>query len=184
MLVTKILLEEITYTGKELRAGWIAQRAGIDGDAVVGFIGPCRVDNEDLVDLEDRRAGTFIAAAAMVHVIAEHPGVGLAAAVLRQRLLVCVLCEMLGHRGCRARRDGDDVYVDERKLTVSVAAPAANSCLIHLGVNVRPEGAPVPAIGLEELDIDPHELLRELVERYRAEMDSCRRAAGKVRNVD
>ena len=183
MPITKILSDEITYTGKELRPGWIAQRAGIDGDAAVGFIGPCRVDNEDLVDLEDQRAGTFIAAASMVHVIAERPGVGLAEAVLQQRLLVCLLCEMLGHHGCRVRRDGDDLYVDERKLTVSIAAPAASSCLIHLGVNVRPDGAPVPAIGLEELDIDPHELLRELLERYRTEMSSCHHAVGKVRTV-
>ncbi|MFQ5512461.1 MAG: DUF366 family protein [Candidatus Krumholzibacteriia bacterium] len=179
----RIIDEEIPYTGRELRSKWVEAQTGCRGDAAVAFLGPCHVDNADLVDLDDRRAGAFIRSESMAHVIVEHPRCSLRTAVLRQRLLVCLLCEMLTERGCRVRREGDDVYIDERKLTVSIAAPAPGSNVIHLGINVIPRGAPVPAVGLSELDIDPRRLLEELLGRYRKELSSCLHAEGKVRDV-
>lgn len=179
----RVLEEETAYTGKELRSGWVGSRTGLDGDAAVGFVGPCHVANEDLVDLDDARSGEFIRAASMAHVIVEHPRCDLETAVARQRLLVCVLCEILTDRGFHVRRSGDDVFFDSRKLTVSIAAPGPGSALIHLGINVDPEGAPVPAAGLGEMNIDPDGLLGELLERYRREIESIRYAAGKVRPV-
>lgn len=179
----KVLRKEAAYTGRELRSGWVERMSGYSGDAAVGFIGPCGVANEDLVDLDDARAGEFIRAASMAHVIVEHPDCGLETAVLRQRLLVCLLCERLEERGARVRRRGDDVFFDSRKLTVSIAAPGPASALIHLGINVDPDGAPVAAVGLSELGVDPAELLEELLESYRREIESTRYAAGKVRPV-
>ncbi|MEE9269953.1 MAG: DUF366 family protein [Candidatus Krumholzibacteria bacterium] len=179
----RILEEEIPYTGKELRPKWVEDQTGCRGDAAVAFVGPCNVETEDLVDLDDREAGAFIRSESMAHVIVEHRRCSLRTAVLRQRLMVWLLCEILIERGCRVRRDGDDVYIDDRKLTVSIAAPAQGSNVIHLGINVRPRGAPVPAVGLEELDIEPRWLLEELLERYHKELSSCRHAEGKVRTV-
>jgi len=178
-----VLEEETAYTGKELRSGWVGSRTGLGGDAAAGFVGPCHVANEDLVDLDDARAGEFIRAASMAHVIVEHPLCGLETAVARQRLLVCVLCEILTGRGFHVRRSGDDVFFDSRKLTVSIAAPGPGSALIHLGINVDPEGAPVPAAGLREMNVDPAGLLGELLERYGCEIESIRYATGKVRPV-
>jgi hypothetical protein len=176
------ITQRLPYTGKELRGGWVAENSGIEGDAAVGFIGPCRVANEDLVDLDDARAGTFIEAAEMAHVIAEF-SCDLRTAVLRQRLLVSILCEYLAENGRPARRSGDDVYYKDRKLTVSIAAPAAASCVIHLGINVDPAGAPVPAVGLAEMGIDAGACLQSLLERFASELESCRHAEGKVREV-
>lgn len=183
MMEFKLLGVSCTYTGRELRRGWVREKTGLGGDAAVGFVGPCRVANEDLVDKEDAAAGAFIAAASMAHVIVEHPGCPLGEGVLRQRLLVCILCELLRRRGVQSSRLGDDVMVDQRKLTVSVTAPAPASVLIHLGINVDPQGAPVPAIGLQELGIDPEALLADLLTGYAGELEGCRRATGKVREV-
>jgi hypothetical protein len=158
------------------------QRTGLSGDAAAGFVGRCHVPTENLVDLDDARAGFFIKAALMAHVIAEH-ACNLDAAVLRQRLLVAILGELLSARGKRMRRDGDDLYYDGRKLTVSIAAPASASCLIHLGINVDPEGAPVPAVGLAEMRIDAREVLAELLTRYGHELATAAHAATKVRTV-
>jgi len=171
------------YTGRELRSGWVHEKSGLAGEVAVGFLGPCRVANEDLVDLEDARAGTFIEAASMAHVLVELPERSLAEGVLAQRLLVCLLREILSARALAVERDGDDLYVGGRKLTVSIAAPSRRSVLIHLGINVDPSGAPVPAVGLAELGVGAEELLEELLERYRREMESCRKATGKVREV-
>jgi hypothetical protein len=115
-------------------------------------------------------------------VIAEHT-CALEVAVMRQRLLVAILGELLSGRGKRMRRDGDDLYYDGRKLTVSIAAPSPASCLIHLGINVDPDGAPVPAVGLSEMRIDAREVLTELLTRYGSELAAVAHAATKVRTV-
>jgi hypothetical protein len=181
----KILEETIKYTGKELRSGWVRERTGIqEGGAAVAFLGPCHVETHDMVDLDDAKSGVGIEAAQMAHIIVEHLGCALQTAVLRQRLLVCNLCEILHEHGIANNRDGDDVYVGGRKLTVSVAAPSRRSCMIHLGINVDPEGAPVAAAGLEELGVSPWELLEALLERYRKELASSAYAETKVRSVD
>lgn len=179
----RILPGTVAYTGVELRPGWVREHAGLDGDAAAGFVGPCHVPTEHLVDLDDARAGDFIRAASMAHVIAEHPGCPLFEAVLRQRLLVAILGEMLAEAGKTATRDGDDLYHDGRKLTVSIAAPSATSSLIHLGINVDPGGAPVPAIGLGELGLDAEDVLRRLLERYARELESAAYATTKVKTV-
>lgn len=179
-----ILGEGITYTGAQLRSGWVEEKTGMGGDAAGAFLGRCSVPTENLVDLDDRRAGAVIESAEMAHVLIEHPGCSLGACVLRQRLLVCLLCDSLRRHGVSPVRDGDDVYIDRRKLTVSIAAPSARSSLIHLGINVRPEGAPVPAVGLEELGVDAKDLLRELLEAYKNELETAAYAETKVRTVE
>jgi hypothetical protein len=179
----RVLEGSIPYTGKELRSGWVHEKTGLRGDAAVAFVGYCRVENRDLVDLDDARAGLHIESASMAHVVVEHPGSSLQTAVLRQRLLVSLLCELLREQDHDVQRDGDDVYYSGRKLTVSIAAPATDSTLIHLGVNVDPSGAPVPAVGLEELAVRPRELMTQLLDRYSQELESCRHAETKVRTV-
>ncbi len=179
----KILTEEVRYTGRELRSGWVSERTGLSGDAAAAFIGPCDVATEDLVDMDDKRAGAIIRSDLMAHVILEHPSCPIEKAVLRQRLLVCTLCEILVGKGYTVLRDGDDVYIGERKLTVSIAAPSEGRSLIHLGINIKTGGAPVPAIGLEEMKLPPQSLLAELLERYVIELASCSHAETKVRQV-
>jgi hypothetical protein len=179
-----ILGKEIRYTGVELTSGWVKKQTGLDGDAAAGFVGNCSVPTENLVDLDDRRAGATIESAEMAHVLIEHPGCSIRACVLRQRLLVCLLCDILRGRGVSAARDGDDVHIGRRKLTVSIAAPSTRSCLIHLGINVRPEGAPVPAVGLEELRINAKDLLQELLGAYKNELETAAHAEKKVRTVE
>ncbi len=180
----KILDGAVEYTGRELRSGWVREKTGLSGDASAGFVGRCHVATDDLVDLEDKRAGAMIKSALMAHIIIEHPVCSLPRCVLRQRLLVCILCEILRERGMTLSRDGDDVYHDGRKLTVSIAAPSAKSSFIHLGINVDPEGAPVPAVGLNELGVDACALLEELLERYQNELKTSAQAENKVRTVE
>ena len=183
MLSIRILDGIVPYTGLELHSGWVRERTGFEGDAAAGFVGPCHVPTENLVDLDDARAGEFIRAASMAHVIVEHPGCALDAAVLRQRMLVVLLGELLAGAGRPTRRDGDDLYYEERKLTVSIAAPSSGASLIHLGINVDPQGAPVPAAGLREMGLDARAVLQDLLARYARELESAAHATTKVRMV-
>jgi len=178
------LSQEIPYAGRELRSGWIADTAAIEGDALVAFVGPCEVPLENMVDMEDVRRGVPIKAARMLHFLVEHFDTDLARTVLRQRLLVCLTAEILNQTSAQqVCRDGDDLFVGERKLSVSIATGSPTSTLIHLGLNIDPSGAPVPAIGLDELGVPAVEVANQIMAAYVEEMQSCETARNKVRRV-
>ena len=175
----------IPYVGANLRSGWIRETFGVEGEAIVAWLGPCHVATEHLVDLEDVAAGAEIHAELMLHFLAEHPGDDLLVTVCRQRLLVAEALEVL--RGLTPtaplRRQGDDLYSGDRKLSVSIATLSPRSGLIHLGVNVDPAGAPVPALGLAEMGVDSADLARRLLAAYAEEMAGIDKARHKVREV-
>ena len=177
--------EPLAYTGHQLRSHWIYETFGLHGDAIVAFRGPCRVELSEMVDREDVFAGADIRAAEMLHLIAEQFDRDLTRAVLRQRLLICMIAERLQWVPGMPlpRRDGDDLYIGERKLTVSIATVSPVSTLIHVGINVDPAGAPVAAVGLGEWAIDVDALAEELLSAYAAENDDIYLATCKVRGV-
>lgn len=178
--------QRLTYTGLNLRSGWIEETFGLGGEAMVAWIGPAHVPTKNLVDQDDARAGAEIHAALMLHFLAEHPGDELFTTVLRQRLLVTEALELL-RSACPTtdwHRRGDDLYLGDRKLSVSIAAPSPDSGLIHFALNVDPRGAPVPAVGLQELGLNPREFALRLLEVYGSEMAQAAAACLKVREVD
>jgi hypothetical protein len=185
LLGTALLEERIDYTGLELRSHFIRERAGIETDGLIAFMGGCRVEGDALVDLEDSEAGDFIAAERMLHFIGEHFVVGPREGNLRLRLLVAIVRELIEESaaGTEIERRGDDLYTRGRKLTVAISTVSPVSSLMHLGVNIDPAGAPVAAVGLEELGIDPVELARAALERYGEECRSIELALRKVRGV-
>ena len=178
---------ERPYTGVELRPHFLLTELGLRGSGVGAFTGPCRVATEHLVDWEDRIAQDRIEARRMVHFIGEFFGVGLREGVLAQRLLMALMGESLGERlraaGRFVLREGDDLFVDRRKLTVSIATASPVSLLLHVGVNIDPEGAPVPAIGLTELGVSPEEWVPAVLERFAGEWEGIDWACAKVRPV-
>ena len=184
-MIYRFLDSEVEYTGAQLRPGWVAEVTGMSGDAAAAFIGPCDVRPEHMVDRVDLEAGARISSPRMLHLIVEHPGIDLSAITLRQRLLMAIAGEIINaHLGeALIRRDGDDLYLRDRKLSISVATTSPTSGLIHSGFNVRGEGAPVPAIGLEELALDPRRFAGKLLSAYAREIDSAQAAAEKVKGV-
>jgi uncharacterized protein len=184
---------ERTYTGAELRPHFLLAELGVRGSGLGAFIGPCRVETDRLVDWEDRINGDRIEARWMVHFIGEFFGATLREGVLAQRLLMGIMAEtirsMLSGRESTAgsiSRDGDDLFVEttdgvRRKLSVSIVTASPVSQLLHAGINIDPEGAPVPAVGLRELDILPDQFVPEVLERFAAEWRSVEWACVKVR---
>ena len=182
---TRLLEDSLCYTGAQLRSGWIQETTGLEGDAAVAFLGPCEVAREHMVDRADLEAGAEIRSPNMLHMIVEHSGLGLGHITDRQRLLIALAGEIINaHLGeALIRRDGDDLYLGDRKLSVSVATTSPESGLIHAGFNVRGEGAPVPAIGVEELGMEPREFAKKLLAAYADEIESARKASLKVKRV-
>jgi hypothetical protein len=104
--------------------------------------------------------------------------------VLRQRLLARLAADLLREKGIADLVvRGNDVYVGAKKASVCVATRSPVSCLVHLGVNVRTEGTPVPTFGLFERGIEAEPFARELLSRYAREMADVQLAASKVRGV-
>ena len=75
------------------------------------------------------------------------------------------------------------VEAQDRKLTVSIATISPVSTLIHFGINIFPDGAPVPAIGLAELVIDSREFAEDLMRRVAQDLVSISRSIVKVKAV-
>ena len=180
---THWLEDLIAYDGSQLRAHWILARCGIAGDALVGFRGPCRVAGPEIADLADVD-GPGIAGDDMVHFVWESfAQPDLLLAVHRQRLLSAQAVEVLRVMAPSAvlRRDGDDLWVGSRKLSISIATVTPVSSLIHFAVNVVPTGVPVPAADLRTLGVDPLAFGRRLLEVVAAEQASIDEARAKVR---
>lgn len=182
---TKFIDEEIKYIGSQLVPHWIYKNFKIQGDAIVAFIGECEVKLTEMVDIEDVINNEPIYSKSMLSFISEQFGIGLVEGVLRQRLLISIIKEVLEKRGIILLRNGDDLMLGEKKLSVSIATKSITSVLVHTGLNILSEGAPVKAAGLEsELGIkDVKEFALEVMQRYSEELNDILLASTKVRGV-
>ena len=175
----------IKYEGWQLQPHWIYKNFKVQGDAIVGFIGECEVKLTEMVDIEDVINNEPIYSKNMLSFITEQFNVDLIEGVFRQRLLICTIKEALEKRGINVVRSGDDLFVDGKKLTVSIATKSLTSILIHTGINIDSTGAPVKACGLtSELGInDIDEFAKEIMANYAEEIDDIIMASTKVRGV-
>lgn len=185
MLLTKFLSKEIPYFGRELTPHWIASQIGEFGSAIVAFRGACSVTTSEMVDIEDRSQNFHIEAKEMLHFIGEWFEGDLLLAVARQRLLIAGFAEILRARlapemASKVWRKGNDLYVGEQKLSVSIVTATPVSTLFHFGVNVDASGAPVAAIGLKDLGLDATELGQEVLKLWSEEWRGMEKARCKV----
>ncbi len=99
--------------------------------------------------------------------------------------MVSEVCVELQKFGILALRDGDDIFIGGKKLSVSIVTASPVSILLHLGVNVDSEGAPVLATGLKDHlpEEKIHALIATVLARFAEEYKSVHRASVKVRPV-
>lgn len=185
MMKTKFIEENIKYIGSQLAPHWIYKNFKIQGDSIVAFIGECKVDLTEMVDIEDVINNEPIYSKLMLSFISEQFGIGLVEGVLRQRLLITIIKEALEKRGIFVVRNGDDLMINNRKLSVSIATKSITSVLIHTGLNIISDGAPVEASGLtSELGIvDIEDFAKEIMAKYSDEIEDIVLASTKVRGV-
>lgn len=182
---TLFIENEIKYIGSQLAPHWIYKNFKIQGDAIVAFVGECEVKLTEMVDIEDVINNEPIYSKYMLSFITEQFNVELVEGVFRQRLLVTCIKEALERRGFFVRRNGDDLFVNDRKLSVSIATKSMTSVLIHTGLNILSDGAPIPVSGLgSDLGIeDIKEFAQEIMQKYSDEIEDIILASTKVRGV-
>lgn len=186
--------KEFEYDGRQLASLYNYLEYGISGDSVVSWIGPCNIAFANMADGEDVLAKSEIRGGKMLHFIVEKFDIQLYAAVAFQRLITSLAFEILlkeaAGNAIAARdfasilkREGDDIFVGGKKLSISVAAPSYRSCLIHFAVNITNENTPVPTVSLKDLGIEPIKFAKELMDRIVAEDQSIIFATHKVHGV-
>ncbi len=176
--------ESLKYVGSQLHSHWAYKNYGLVGDSIVAFQGPCNVPISEMVDLEDVMDKANIFSENMLHFIVEHFNLQLEKTILKQRMLICIIKELVeGERGSQLIRRGDDLYLAENKLTVSIATLSPVSSLIHIGINISSQNIPVPAVGLEDLGIDPFSLGHAVMKAYIQELEDIKKSRAKVRGV-
>ena len=121
MMLTKFIDNEIKYIGSQLAPHWIYKNFNIQGDAIVAFVGECEVKLTEMVDIEDVINQEPIYSKSMLSFITEQFNVDLVEGVFRQRLLICIIKELLEKRGNFVIRKGDDLMIGDKKLSVSIA---------------------------------------------------------------
>lgn len=182
---SKFIDKTISYNGDQLRSHWAYESFDVQGDSIISFLGPCDVGLDKLVDLADRKSQKTIYSENMLHFIAEHFDLDLEKTLLRQKLLITILMEKLNHRlkDTVVHRLGDDLFEEDKKLSVSIATLTPVSTMIHAGINISSRNTPVITKGLADYGIDPHELAEAVMNQYMVEMRTLAIARSKVKGV-
>lgn len=184
-----IVDEEMKYTGKEIEPLWAFKTFNIQKDSIVVFKGPMEVKIEDMKDLKDVKEESEyqipIKSSESINYIVEHfDNPDLKITYLRQRILVSIAKEVIEEMGnIRLKREGDDLYFEDRKLSVCIACRGVSSGKIHLGINVKTEGTPehVNATGLNDIGVKNIEkVMEKIATLYAKEMSKIEKDMRKT----
>lgn len=172
--------ENLLYDGSPIEPFWAFKELKLKGSSIVSWIGPMDIKPDELIDYED--VGLEIKSDKMVHFIIEHFDVqpaDIKTCYHRQRLFVMIVKDALAELGIKTNRNGDDIYFEGKKLSVSIATCSNSSMKIHFGMNVTDHGTPddLDTIGLLECKKDLNNekifaLMDKICESYINEIES------------
>ena len=181
---THFIEKEIKYIGSQLSPHWIYKNYHIQGDAIVSFVGEVDVNINEMVDIEDVINNEQIYSKKMLNFIIEICNCLLEQMVWTQRLFMSIIKETLEKYKANVTRDGDDLFFENRKLSVSIATKSITSCLIHTGLNIIKDGAPISVSDLNEIGVaDVKKFAFEVMQAFKDEAQSIKLATCKVRGV-
>ena len=187
MLKTKWLEQNMLYDGKQLRPLYNYQEHDLLGHSILAWVGPCDVKLEHMKDLVDLKNQEKICGQSMLHFVLEIFDLPLLGAVFLQRLFASIIFEELlkfdkvRSQASDWKREGDDLYFKDAKLSISVAIPSLRSSLIHFAMNVVNEGTPVKTCALSDFGIDPKKFAQQVFKRFEKEFVSSVEATYQVR---
>ena len=188
MINKYVVDEKIKYDGTQLRSLWAFNSFGIQGDSIVCFRGSCDIKFNNMVDMLDVQKGDSIFSEDMLHFIIEHFDMDLEKTIIRQRLFISIIKDIIEiYTNYHFTRDGDDLYRDDAKLSVSIATLTPVSSIIHTGINISSKNTPVKTIGLYDVGCEDScilNLANKISDCYVMEIQSIKMARCKVRGVD
>ena len=194
MTITHKHVDEIfEYDGSQINPSWAFQEFGIYGSSIVTWIGPVNITPDNLKDFAD--VGLEIKSNYMVNFICEffdQQPTNMRVAYLRQRLLVMIFREILTEYGISTKREGDDIFVENKKLSISIASVSLSSAKIHFALNMEDKGTPddVETIGLFDIKVNGERvfnndnllnLINETVSRFIDELETIENDISKTK---
>ncbi|MCQ6254134.1 DUF366 family protein [Methanocaldococcus sp.] len=180
--------DKLNYTGREIEPLWAFKTFDVQKDNIVVFRGKMEVPIDNMKDLKDVKREKDIdipikSEDAINFVIEHFDNIDLKTIYLRQRLLVCITKEIIeDYCNLKLRRDGDDLYYNNKKLSVCIACKGIVSSKIHLGINVKSKGAKhIEIIGLKDLGIkDIDKIMKDIAIKYAKEMNKIEKDIRKT----
>jgi len=188
-MIIKLLEEDQDYYGDQLNGLFSYQTLKAADDSLIAFFGKASVKDK-LVDYEDKLNNDSIFAQRMLHFILTIHGGGLREARLWQLLFIDICHRILVK--CvpehEVIREGDDIYLLQGKtrfkMSVSIATTSSNGkMLVHTGINVSDEGAPVPTYSLGKLKILEHSFANIALQTFEKEYEDVQKTLYKVAGV-
>ena len=178
----KFIDTPVKYDGRQLSSHFAYRSFGLSGDSIVAFVGPVDVKLTEMKDIEDVLALEPISSDSMLNFIIEVFDQDLKATIWMQRLLIATIQDELNTvaEGVTVERRGNDLYFNDRKLSVSIATASPVSTLVHIGINVSGQGAPIPVSSLQELGVEAREFGESILKRFSDEFDEVQFARVKV----
>lgn len=100
--------------------------------------------------------------------------------------------EILTEKGIPSKREGDDIFVDGGKLSISIASVSLSSAKIHFALNLEDKGTPsdVETIGLYDIKVNGEkifddnnllDLINETVKRFINELETIENDISKTK---
>jgi hypothetical protein len=178
--------QQIKYDGTQLRSLYAYLEHQVLGNSIIAFSGPCDVSFEHMVDGEDFLQKAQICGSNMLHFIFEIFDEKLVTGVLVQRLFASLVQNKIFDKTkgqIQLRREGDDLYLQDKKLSISIAAHSPQSILVHFAMNISNEGTPVKTCALKDFGIDYQDLANELLKDFSEEFTNIQQATWKVKPV-
>ena len=175
--------------GSQLHSLFAYLDHGILGPSIVSWQGACNIPFDHMVDGEDLLAKAVIEGDEMLHFIIEVFDRDLFSGVALQRLFASITRDYLQTAAAKVlgteslRRDGDDIYWNDRKLSISIATKSPVSVMVHFAMNVTNEGTPVKTLSLGDLNLDPKKVSEDLMGLFKREFQDILVATQKVRPV-
>ncbi len=179
---SRFIDKKINYDGAQLQPLYAYLNHQVKGNSIIAFTGACDVSFEHMVDAEDLVELSPIKSDQMLHLIVEIFDSSLLAAVSLQRLLASIIQNILAEKTKQAViRRGDDLFWQNKKLSVSIASRSAVSLMIHFGMNIENTGTPVPTCALSDFGLDTKSFAEEVMRLFASEFDSIVEATQKVK---
>ena len=176
--------EPMAMTIDAMKPHWALLKFDLWGNSMVIFRGPMKIEPKDMIDLKELKRGTIFPDGDLLHFIIEHFGDDMEKGVLRQNILVNIAEEKLTHRlgGRRILRWGDDLFDEDKRLTLTAVTQTPVSVKIHLGICIDPD-ADASFAGMTDYDLDPDELGEVIGNQYRADMKRLAEKCWRMRTV-
>lgn len=182
--------KKFAYDGSQLHSLFAYLEHGVLGPSIVSWQGACDIPFAHMVDGEDLLAKAVIESDEMLHFIIEVFDRDLFAGVALQRMFASIARDYLQKHAAQPLngqslvRAGDDIYLNDRKLSISIATKSPVSVMVHFAMNVTNEGTPVKTLCLADLKLDPAKVAEDLMHLFKTEYLDIMVATQKVRPVN